>query len=520
MTARVLVIGLDAAEATILEGWASEGFLPNIARLMHTGSVARLANSLDTLPGAIWPEINSGRSCGKAGIFYTPLQIHTGEAEMRPIEAQEFDTAKDYWSIASRAGRRVCVIDQPHCALNTTLNGIQITEWGLHDRLLTEQSQPPPLLSEVNERYGRHPVRTCDAYPDSRQGRDALLGDLLKGLESKEALALDLMGREHWDLYACTLTEGHCVGHHFWRFLDPASPWRVADAPEAHRDAIRTVYQRMDDVVGALIEAAGREAVALVLASHGMGPAYAGCHLLPEVLARLGMSSDRGRAKGSLLRAIQRRIRYSVPRRWVPALRAISALGPVRAIQRPIGGLRFPLQSASTRAVVVPNNRVGAIRLNLMGREPCGAVEPGAEAADLIDELRAELLKLEHPRTGAPVVERVMTADEVFGPDHHPDLPDMMVLFRTDQGPIEACRSERVGTLEIPYFARRNHRSGDHTVESRLWAAGPGIPAGVRLPQANVLDIAPTVLGLLGVPLPDDLDGRPITFAPESSGAT
>ncbi len=64
MSTRVLVIGLDAAEATLIERWASEGHLPTFARLTKEGTVYRLKNSMETLPGAIWPELTTGRSCG------------------------------------------------------------------------------------------------------------------------------------------------------------------------------------------------------------------------------------------------------------------------------------------------------------------------------------------------------------------------------------------------------------------------------------------------------------------------
>jgi hypothetical protein len=39
-------------------------------------------------------------------------------------------------------------------------------------------------------------------------------------------------------------------------------------------------------------------------------------------------------------------------------------------------------------------------------------------------------------------------------------------------------------------------------------AAGPGIRAGVRGPELSILDVAPTLLYALDVPIPDDMTGR------------
>ena len=512
MTAQVLVVGLDAAEATLLEKWAAEGLLPTIARLTRDGAVAKLDNPMETLPGAIWPEIWSGRSGANVGQFYHPEQIHTGEAELRPVEHDEVDASNNYWSIASQAGRRVCVVDQVQSALNTGLNGMQVLEWGLHDRTFSERCHPPELLEEIHSRYGLHPVRGCDEYGDSKKGRQWLLDDLMKGASQKRDLVLDLMQREHWDLFACTLSESHCVGHHFWHCLDASSPRHEPNIPEQHRHAIRTIYQQLDETVERLIEAAGPYSTTLVIASHGIGPSHAGYQLLPEILARLGLGSDLGGAAKGALRRFQYRVKNTVPNVWLPALRALSRFGPIKSAQRRAGAMRFPLESNLVKAVAVPNNRLGGIRINLAGRDPFGCVNPGAEANALMEELRDELLVLEDPQTGERIVDRVMMSNQEFGPDCHPDVPDIMVLFRTGHGPIEACRSERVGLVELPYFSRRMHRSGDHTIESRLWAIGPSVRRGSRLEPAHVLDVAPTILEFLGVSLPENLDGKPISI--------
>ena len=43
-------------------------------------------------------------------------------------------------------------------------------------------------------------------------------------------------------------------------------------------------------------------------------------------------------------------------------------------------------------------------------------------------------------------------------------------------------------------------------------AKGPGVPDGGRFGERHALDIAPTILSLLGAPLPAHFEGEPITF--------
>lgn len=509
MPARVMVIGLDAAESTLLKQWASEGYLQSFAHLSAAGCVCRLDNSLETLPGAIWPELVGGRSCGKSPRYYHRRQLHTGEARMRPITPEEAARDPYYWMLASQAGCRVAVIDQPQTVLVPHMNGLQLIEWGLHDRNFDIASEPPELLDEIRARYGDHPVQACDLHGEKREGYERLLGNLLAGVRRKTALSLDLLGRERWDLFSCTYGETHCAGHQFWHFFDPLHPAYDPAAPPHLREAIRSVYRQIDEGVGALIDAAGPDATVLVVASHGMGPAIGGPQLLPEVLVRLGMGSTPHAAATYQIRRLQTVVSHA-PRRLQSFLRRLANTRAVGRFQASAGCLLDPLESYQTRAAALRNNRCGAIRLNLKGREPFGRVEPGPEAASLIAELRSELLALGHPATGEPIVKKVVTATEAFGSGHHPDVPDLLVTFRTDLGPLEACWSHRVGHVRVANYHPNIPRTGDHTVESCLWLKGPGLPVGIELVASNVLDLAPTVLRLLDVPLPDTLDGRPL----------
>jgi predicted AlkP superfamily phosphohydrolase/phosphomutase len=491
--ARVLLIGLDSAESTLVERWASEGKLPALAELFEQGATYRLDNCWSTLPTSVWPELTSGRSPGRIALFFPPSQLRTGEAEPRHVPPDEVDP-HGFWTIASDAGKRVAAIDLPWTVPPRDLNGILLAEWGTHDRWFGTASFPATLAGEIQDRHGDYPVRLCDDdYGDSTEERLRLASELLEAVDHETRLLLDLLGQEDWDLFACAYGQFQCVGHNFWAFMD--APDRV---PDALRTAIFDVYSKVDEGVGALRAAAGHEAVFVVVASHGMGPLTGGPQLVPEVLVRLGAGSGSGSAakvRSRLPIGVRGTIRKLVP----PPLR--------RRLQWAAGSLPAPLSSPATTAVALPADISAYVRLNLKGREPNGSVEPGAEAEAVLDDLRRALLELEDPASGERIVASVVLAEEAFGRDRHPDVPDLMVGFRTDLGRLDACTSERVGHVRVPH--RIANRSGDHTGEAHLWLAGNGIPRPGATGRAHALDVAPTILSLLGVPIPADLDGRP-----------
>ena len=311
MPAKVLVLGLDAAEASLIERWAAASQLPTFADLAARGTVLRLDTPLDTLPEAIWHELHTGLGAGKIGRYYVPGQIHSGEAAPRPIESQEIDPESFFWTQASRAGRRVAALDMVHTVPAPDFNGVQLFEWGLHDRHFSTSSTPPELLAEITRRHGAHPVDSCDAHGATPAGYRALLDGLKQSAVTKRDILCDLLQRESWDLFAATFAESHCVGHQFWHFLDPGHPRHDPDAPAEFADAIQEVYRGLDQAVGAVIQAAGADARVLVVASHGMGLYVGGYQLLPEVLLRLGLGPAGGQSEShkSKVRALYHDLR-------------------------------------------------------------------------------------------------------------------------------------------------------------------------------------------------------------------
>ena len=490
MPARVLAIGLDGAELTLVDRWAAEGKLPAFRALTQQGARYRLENCWGTLPVAVWPELTHGLSPGKIGLYYPPRQLRTGETELRRVTADEVDP-EGFWTMASDAGKRVAAIDFPWTVAPRDLNGVFLGEWGTHDRWFGTSSIPPELVDSVRERHGPYPVHLCDDdYGPSLQDRERLASDLASAVDHETQMLVDLLGRDEWDLFACAYGQFQCVGHNFWGFEDSPA------APAGLRTAMLDVYSAVDRGIDALRAAAGPRAVVAVFASHGMGPLTGGVQLLPEVLVRLGLGSGRGSAA-----TVRSRLPFGVRstvRRLVP--------GSLRTrLQAAAGSLPSPLASPATRAVALASDVNGCVRLNLRGREPNGTVEPGAEAESLLAEIRRALLELEEPERGERIVTGVVTADEAFGPIRHPDVPDLMVRFRTDLGVIDACVSERVGLVKAPI--RIAHRTGEHLGDARLWLAGMGIPPG-EMEDAHSVDVTPTILALLGVPAPPHLDGR------------
>ena len=495
---RVLWLSLDAADAGLVRRFCDEGRLPTFAELFTTSAVASTRNPPGLYTGAVWPSLFTGVSPGRHGTYYNE-QLRSGTYQVHEFLARDIKH-EPFWAPLGRAGRRVALFDVPKAPITEGLNGLQITDWGTHDAEEPTASWPPRLAEEVSRRHGRSPFERCDYVmrgPD-RPGRlpeDRLREGLLTRIDTKVAIAFDLMARERWDLFAVGFGESHCVGHQCWHLHDPAHPCHDPARLARVGDPLRDVYVALDRALGRLLEAAGPDTTVLVLLSHGMGAHYDATFLLDEVLRRLeGVRAPARRRALDLLRGAWRRL----PPGFTERFRGVAQ----RVDRSPDGPER-----ARRRCFAVPtNSNCGGIRVNRVGREPQGRVEPGAAYDALCAHLAQALHELVDPDTGRAVVKEVLRSDVLFPGAHVDDLPDLLVRWHRES-PIRAVESPRIGRVAGEDTGTR--RTGDHRPEGLLLARGPGIAPGPLPEPVRAEDVAPTIAALLGVALPG-LDGVPI----------
>jgi predicted AlkP superfamily phosphohydrolase/phosphomutase len=530
----VLMIALDACDYRLMLHLAAEGRAPAIDALLGRAAQAGTSAPFGVYEGAIWPSLFTARSAEKHG-FYCHEELDVGTYDHRATSPQEL-AGTPFWDVLGRAGKRVAVIDVPHSVVSGPVNGIQVTEWGCHDRHAGFDTWPRSLAKDIEQQFGFHPVGGIDAGSDRpfapcdvahRAGGSrrtpaeahALFSDLLAGVDAKTALSLHLLDQEDWDLFVTVLGEGHCTGHQFWFLHDPNDAAHDPKLAAEMGDPVVQMYARLDQALGAHLERASADTTVFVLLSHGMGPMNSGIFLIDAVLRRLAEAEALGIRGRRPARALKR-VWHGLPVRLRRKLAPVMARAVRRRLRASHDGLsryqdlfdRCPGCSAASALVdgqpwfVTPNNTVCAgIRINLVGREPHGVVEPGAGFDEVFEQLAADLLDIVKVETGQPLVRGVTRASDHFDLADTEKFPDVFVEWDR-RSPTKTVYSPKVGVVHEPYD---HSRTGDHFPDGLLLATGPGIVPCAVLPSIPVEDIAPTICAHLGVELPD-VDGRPI----------
>src|SRR5207302_11371852 len=219
----------------------------------------------------------------------------------------------------------------------------------------------------------------------------AFLADLHRTMDEVRATTLHELERPDWDLLVSVFTQTDRVAHMFYRFLDPEHPRYDAVLAARFGDAVLRVYQRMDGIVGEVLDRVGPEATLLVLSDHGFHSYRTGLNVNTWL-----------RDHGYLVQG---------------------PLAPGAEKEDFFPGVDW----SRTHAYALGT---GQIYVNLRGREGRGVVAPGAEYDALLAAIARGLEAEVDPATGERFVARVYQGREIF-PGAPPErMPDLQLAFR------------------------------------------------------------------------------------------
>jgi predicted AlkP superfamily phosphohydrolase/phosphomutase len=513
MNRRLLLIGFDSAAADLVEDGVRAGWLPHLARLRERGAYGRLRSTSEWLVSSHWASFALGTPPNEHGAYHF-LQWRPLEMKLRRQDPA-WMVREPFWRELAARGMKIVVLDPPYTPppRDESYSGIEMAGWATNELIFEPFAHPRRLSEMVRRTYGGSLRRPREGLAFERYSprplRELLrLRDQLVSIVDASAdLARELLEREPWELFMTVLGPAHRAGHMLWSRGSVAEE-AGADVDGVLADALRDVYTACDRAIGRLIEAAGEDTPVMVFSLIGMADNTSRTDLLPTMLARI-LAGDRGAAADHERLRAAKLLRRAVPLSWRHAFKAALPLG----LQDRLSTFWRTGRSdwSKTRALSLTADVHGYVRINVRGREAQGIVEPGAEYDRVCAEIAEGLRSFVDSDTGEDVVAEVARIDELFPPGGRRDaLPDLIV--RWAPSPCAATRSiesPRFGTIPWPTPGKNpNGRSGNHTAEGFLFAAGDGIPPASSLgPEAHILDLPPTILEILGVEPPAYMTG-------------
>ena len=518
---RVLFIGLDGGDAEKIDTWCMEGKLPTISKIRSQGTWARMGTTSDTVHVSSWASAFTGTTPDKHGLYHALVMQPGHQTPVRPRPDQS--PFPFFWKLLSDSGKRSVVMDAFMTSPLQDFNGIQILEWGSWTWFWEPTILPASFKGEIQQRFGTYPAENHHQIGMEPPDCKSLYQRLLAAVAHKADVVRWLMEQEDWELFLVVFGELHPAGHYFWHFQDADHVAYPQDGEgELHESALSDVYIAMDKAIGKIVEGVGEDTTVFIVSGDGIGPNHSGSHILQDLLTRMGLlnnmnadTPDEGegssgtekkrRGKSDALQMIRNMIpqnlRAFISRKLLP-----KSVNEKLYLRWKTSGISWE----HTRAFLIDNANEGYIRINLKGREPQGIVEQGKEYEALCEELYQTMKSMTNPATGLRAALAVHKTDDLYTGPCRDQMPDIIINWNENAKVTNELATDKYGvarSTEAPHGVSPFY-TGNHRSDAFIAAMGPTIHSGTRLEGAHILDLAPTILSLLGLTPPEYMDGK------------
>ncbi len=503
---KVAVFGLDGVTFDLLQPWLDEGRLPNLARLLGEGAQGRLRSTIPPVSASAWASFATGTNPGQHGLvdFTYPsansYDIQVSNGRRRAVPA--------LWEIVGASGRETGVISMPMTYPPQPLNGFMLCSF-LTPSAESEYTYPPALREEIAKMVGPFPLHMSE----KGRGKDpTVFVKAVKQMEIDRAkVVCYLLENRPWDLFLYVFETTDNLQHEVWHLLDDTHPMHDAEMAARVMPDILDYYETVDRLLGEMLALIPEDVLVVALSDHGFGPFHKFFHINNWLTERGWLKFKR--TPVSLMKRLAFRLGITPINalKWITRLR----LGGLRKnVKRGRGGqtlrrlfLSFnDVDWSRTKAFSVGN--FGQVYVNMVGQRPLGTVTAD-DYDELCDEIASVARQLRDPADGSQVVPTVYKREEVFHGVSAEQMPDL--VLHTDRAKYVSFGHADFGSNKI--IEPSTGQTGHHHMVGIVGLNGPGVRSGVTLPERSLLDLAPTILHYMGLPVPRYMDGRVISEA-------
>jgi len=503
---KLLIIGLDGATLDIIEPLVKAGKLPTFASFMKEGAWGKLKSTVLPVSPPAWTSFMTGKNPGKHGVFGFFVNL-SNQYKTRLVTALDIK-ARPFWEYFDK-DIKIGLIEVPMTYPPKPINGVMISGMIVPSHFKTF-TYPASLHTELIMELGDYPIdRWLQEYiqkADPIEGLKALY--YYTSFRQKAALYL-IEKKGPFDFFMVVFRGTDFIQHYAFKFLDKDYVSRHPEEGEKFGEVIFQFYEKIDSYIAELMRKVDENCTVIIMSDHGGGPLkkyfYINSWLIKEGYLKLKKEAKKRQIK-LRKRPIERVFKRFHLEHLLPASLRRAKLPLPCVVEYPPEEL---VDWENTKAYANLVWTDGVIRINLKGREPYGCVNE-KEYELFKDEIKEKLLSLVDPETGKPFIEAVYKREEIYHGPYVKDAPDLLIITKDIEYAFKIDLIEDK-FLETP----TNPSPATHRMDGIFFMKGPAVCKGKKIEGLNIMDIAPTILYLMGYSIPKDMDGKVIKEAIE-----
>lgn len=515
---KVLFIVFDGATFDVIQPLMSEGKMPAFQNLMSEGVWGNLTSTIMPETATAWSSLCSGKNPGKTGI-YGFFQKKPNEYDCFIINGANRRT-ESIWDVLSEYNKKCVVMNVPLTYPPTKLNGIMITGW------LTPDETPFTYPEELTGQLVDIGYKPSLYYPTGNSNKD--FQETVNTLKKKTEVAADIMREHEWDFCMMGFEATDQAGHLFWC---------------KDQNKVFKIYKAIDETLEKLLKSAGDDVTVVIASDHGFGAYKKGLFIDSWLFENGYLQTRINKREYFNLKEKEINKKLKPLSQWRRLFyKTLINLAKIKQLvtSKPLPFPRFLVIPPMVANISAPEEIIdweqtrvypdlestgnyGALRINLRGREPNGIVLQGKEYEDLLKELTENLMELKDPHTGEKIAKAIYRREALYSGPYLEEIYDLVIELHKDYAFLVSKEAIFKGQVILPPQC-----VPWHTLNGIFLIKGENVVKETNI-GANIIDIAPTIMYMMGLPISSDMDGKvlegaikksylqehPITYTPE-----
>lgn len=518
--AKVLVVGLDGASWNLIEPWISSDLLPNLKKLINHGTSGYLESTIPISTYPAWKCYSTGKNPGKLGAYFW-FEFDLVKKKLKMTNSKSFK-ALEIWDYLGLKGFKSLIVNMPTTYPPKPIKGIMISGFNALDH--QEYTYPSELKKELLEKfnYKLNPSGTLRIEPGAPEvsiERDNIIEEIFQIINTNFDVVNYLIKKNNFDFIHLTIFYIDHLQHYLWKYLNTNHKYS-----NVLLEAWKLIDRKLGNIITNLNDSGPSHII--IMSDHGFDRLKGIFQFNKWLQKQDFLKMKRYNIDITLFFDIFRLNQKKALKIYNNRLaKNLIKLVPSNILQKIWFSLKKSGKSASFPNFInkIDWNKTKTIMIGEGIVLISNIIKKDKDEYDKFRDMLINKIKLiKDPKNGHKIVKEVFKGEDIYLNAKNEKIPDILIIPENGYAlHLDLSDKSYISDEELWIYDNKDGFCADHTLYGIFIANGPSIKSNHRTSNAKIYDLAPTILHIFGLPIPNDMDGRVLTeiFEPDSEPA-